>query len=132
MFLGRASTFRELISRLELAIKTLVTERGAAERAHQSELERLENSHLRETEALKKQIAYLEGLNERLLRNSGLEPIRTEEVKETVTTQTQSEPIPTTISGNIIARDKKKTAAFRAFMEEKAQEMLAMQNKEAS
>lgn len=128
MFLGR---YKELIenslTRLEECIKNLVSERGASERLHQAEIARLENQHLRETEALKSQINYLVQMNERLLRLSGLDPIPETRQEEKVSTE-QFKQSPATISGGIIARDRNKTDNYRAYLEDQAQKIKLSNN----
>lgn len=123
MFLGR---YKELIenslTRLEECIKNLVGERGARERLHQAEIARLENQHLREAEALKGQIHYLVQMNERLLRLSGLDPL-SETKQETPASAEKFEESPSTISGGIIARDRRKTDDYRAYLEGQAQQI---------
>lgn len=128
MFLGRyKQTIENALTRLEEAIKNLVSERGASERLHQAEVARLENQHLREVEALKGQINYLVQMNERLLRLSGLDPLIDPKPEEKTSTEKFQE-MPTTISGGIIARDKHNTQTYRNFLEEKAQQIKLSQS----
>jgi len=123
------SELKKTVSELSEQVKSLISERGALERRHQGELERLERLHEREADIYKERIASLENLNERLLRISGVDSLdklnkadqEPQQPLETVQPRTAS-----SITGTLIERDKEKERRKQA-QEQHAFQVFAQQ-----
>lgn len=101
-----------IAEKLDLVFKSAIDDKATSERRHKDEIQRMENMHLREVEAQRKQIEDLKELNERLLRLAGVDSLdrfkwQDEEAKETKKNE-KEEPQPATTSAAIIKRDQER------------------------
>ena|ERR1051326_3779215 len=132
----------QMIERIEREIKEAIAANGAMERRHNAEIARLLDQHGRETDALKQQIVSLTDLNERLLRQCGLDPINNaSQEASTVQQNSAPSPEPVTTSARLIQRDQKRvyglsevpmTPERQAYLERVASEIATQRSASAS